>query len=55
MQTLTGSESRKVLDAMGIPVFVLRDRAVETESSIRAITDTAHDADQPTGSTTETL
>lgn len=26
MLTLTGSESRKVLDAMGIPIFVLRDR-----------------------------
>ena len=55
MLTLTGSESRKVLDAMGIPVFVLRDRPVETESSIRAITDTAQDADEPTGSTSETL
>ena len=39
MQTLPPAESRKILDAMGIPVAVLRDRfdkivAVESDLSV---------------------
>ena len=44
MQTLSPDESRKVLDAMGIPVVVSRDRvsvepslaAAETESVLKS-------------------
>lgn len=55
MQTLTGSESRKVLDAMGIPVFVLRDRPIETQSSRGASTGDAHDAGAQTLGAADTL
>ena len=33
MQTLPPEESRKILDAMGIPVVVLRDRPIDTPTS----------------------
>ena len=32
MQTLPPAESRKILDAMSIPVVVLRDRSDKTEA-----------------------
>ena len=43
MQTLPPAESRKILDAMGIPVVVLRDRsdktvAIESDLSVSALT-----------------
>ena len=33
MQTLPPEESRKILDAMGIPVVVLRDRPIDAVAS----------------------
>lgn len=47
MRTLASDESRKILDAMGVPVVVLRDREADQHAAVDASVATAATTDQP--------
>lgn len=47
MRTLASDESRKLLDAMGIPVVVLRHRTAEQGAVVDAVAATGATTDQP--------
>lgn len=47
MRALASDESRKLLDAMGVPVVVLRDREADQHAAVDASAVTAATTDQP--------